>query len=84
MTEETNHVIQKFPEPTSKRKLQKVIGLVNWDRRFIPNLPSRLTPLHALLKKDVKFTWKEEHQKAIMEIKQEFMNTRQLYIIRKD
>lgn len=43
-------VIQDFPQPTTLRKLQEFLGLVNFYHRFVPRCANILAPLNALLK----------------------------------
>ncbi|BHF60333.1 hypothetical protein SprV_0100329700 [Sparganum proliferum] len=41
--------IQDFPPPTSKRQLQRFLGVVNFYRRFLPNCADTILPLTSLL-----------------------------------
>nr|VZI28875.1 unnamed protein product [Spirometra erinaceieuropaei] len=41
--------IRDFPPPTSKRQLQRFLGMVNFYRRFLPNCADTLLPLTSLL-----------------------------------
>ena len=45
--------ITKMPLPRSVNELQRFLGLVNYQGKFIPNLADHTTPLWNLLKKDV-------------------------------
>jgi hypothetical protein len=60
-----------FP-PTNLKELQSLLGKINFVRRFISNLSQKVLPFSPLLKlkKDQKFTWGDEQQKAFDEIKQ--------------
>lgn len=49
ITEETKKNILDFPRPKNKKELQACLGLINWDRRFIPNLSQYTTCMEALL-----------------------------------
>uniref|UniRef100_H3AL86 ribonuclease H n=1 Tax=Latimeria chalumnae TaxID=7897 RepID=H3AL86_LATCH len=49
--------IARAPEPTNVHELGSYLGLLNYYRRFIPNLSTRLAPLYKLLNKNVHFTW---------------------------
>ena len=84
MNEETKKNIIEFPTPSNKKKLQGFIGLANWDRRFIPELASILKPLNQLLKKDQKFIWTEEQEKAFLEVKRAFQKANKLFTIQED
>nr|VZI42160.1 unnamed protein product [Spirometra erinaceieuropaei] len=41
--------IREFPPPTSKRQLQRFLGMVNFYRRFLPNCADIILPLTTLL-----------------------------------
>nr|VZI47051.1 unnamed protein product [Spirometra erinaceieuropaei] len=41
--------IRDFPSPTSKRQLQRFLGMVNFYRRFFPNCADTILPLTSLL-----------------------------------
>ena len=41
--------IQDYLQPTSVRKIQEFLGMVNFNRRFIPNCADILRPLTDLL-----------------------------------
>ncbi|BHF85239.1 hypothetical protein SprV_1002840200 [Sparganum proliferum] len=41
--------IRDFPPPTSKRQLQRFLGIVNFYRRFLPNCADTILPLTSLL-----------------------------------
>eukprot|EP00730_Choanoeca_flexa_P009230 TRINITY_DN12614_c0_g2_i1.p1 TRINITY_DN12614_c0_g2~~TRINITY_DN12614_c0_g2_i1.p1 ORF type:complete len:1337 (+),score=253.89 TRINITY_DN12614_c0_g2_i1:1150-5160(+) len=61
--------ICKIKEPQNKHDVQVLLGLVNWIRRFLPNLAHHLTPLTNLLKKDKVFEWGEKEAAALQKIK---------------
>ena len=61
--------IVDMPEPTSVNEIRVFMGLVNFYRRFIPNLARLAAPLTGLTKKNVEFQWSANHQKAFKEIK---------------
>nr|VZI02434.1 unnamed protein product [Spirometra erinaceieuropaei] len=42
-------LIRDFPSPTSKRQLQRFLGMVNFYRRFLPNCADTILPLTSLL-----------------------------------
>jgi ribonuclease HI len=63
--------IDEVVPPTNLKELQSLLGKINFVRRFISNLSQKLLPFSPLLKlkKDQKFTWDDEQQKAFDEIK---------------
>lgn len=82
MNEDTKLAIQNFEKPRNKKAIQAFFGLVNWDRRFIKNLAKMIKPLEHLLKKNIKFEWMDEIQRAFGEIKRAFSEAPCLFIIR--
>ncbi|KAM1297743.1 hypothetical protein ACFX2F_024650 [Malus domestica] len=59
------------PSPTNKVKLQRLLGKINFLRRFIANLAGKIQPLTLLLRlKDKEnFEWGSPHQEAFDGIK---------------
>lgn len=84
INDETRLAVEKSHTPKNKKQLQAFLGLINWDRRFIPNLAELTKPLEKLLKKDAKFIWDVPQMKAFLEIKERFKNATELFIIRKN
>ncbi|KAF9761224.1 Retrovirus-related Pol polyprotein from transposon [Nosema granulosis] len=59
-------------ECKTKKDIQKIVGLLNWYREYIPGLSSRLTQITELLKtKDKKVHWTQEHMEIINKIRDE-------------
>ena len=60
--------IVDLPTPKTFKELRSVLGMVNFFRKFIPNLASVLAPLVALTKKEavkkVAKRWNSEHDQA--------------------
>ncbi|XP_057452690.1 uncharacterized protein LOC130744532 [Lotus japonicus] len=58
--------------PNSKKKLQSLLGKINFLRRFIANLSEKTKPFSPLLrlKKEETFRWEAEHHKAFDELKE--------------
>lgn len=63
--------IQNFRAPATKEELRSFLGLVTYLGRFIPDLGTTTEPLRQLIKKDVKFSWNQEHQIAFDKLKKE-------------
>ena len=62
--------ILQMPSPSSRQELQSFLGYLSYVRRHVPAL-SHITPtLSALLKKNVKFVWTNEHEKAFQKCKE--------------
>jgi RNase H-like domain found in reverse transcriptase len=62
--------IKVLPVPTNLGELRSVFGFISYYRNFIPGYSSLTAPLTKLLKKDVKWHWGEEQDKAYKAIKQ--------------
>ncbi|CAB1116805.1 unnamed protein product [Ectocarpus sp. CCAP 1310/34] len=62
-----------LPTPTNIKELRPVLGMVNYARKFTPNLAAITAPLVDLTKneavKSVSKRWGPEHDKAFAEIK---------------
>ena len=54
--------IMELPEPTNKKAVQGILGLINYVAKFIPKLFEVTSPLRELLQKDVHWYWEEHHK----------------------
>lgn len=61
--------VKDFPVPETRKNIRQFLGKVNFHHKFIPHNAIVLDPLHNLLRKDVKFIWSTECQKAFDKIK---------------
>ena len=68
----SQEAVRTMKSPTTKKELQKLIGKINFVRRFISNLSGRIEPLMGLvkIKSDDEFRWGAEQQQAFDEIKE--------------
>jgi hypothetical protein len=55
--------VQKMGPPRNAKELQRFLGFVGFNRRFIPKFSALAHPLYDLLKSP-EFEWREEHQDA--------------------
>jgi hypothetical protein len=64
--------VRTMVPPTTKRKLQQLIGKINFVRRFISNLSGQIEPFMELLKNKAneEIRWGAEQQRAFEEIKE--------------
>ena len=62
--EDKVQVIKTFPVPTDVPSVRSFLGLVGYYRRFIKNFSIIAGSLYDLLKKDAKFSWTADCQKA--------------------
>ena len=76
ISQKTISAIDKIEAPTTKVELQSLIGKINFIQRFISTLSGKIQPFSSLLKlkADQEFVWREEHQKALDEIKHYLVN----------
>jgi hypothetical protein len=74
--------IDEVVPPTNLKKLQSLLGKINFARRFISNLSQKVLPFSPLLriKKGQKFVSGDEQQKAFNEIKEYMRNHKYWYL----
>ena len=56
--------MQNAPVPQNIIKIKSFLGLINYYRKFLPDLSSLLAPLNNLLQKGTKWNWTETQQTA--------------------
>lgn len=61
--------IKNFPVPKTQKNVRQFLGKINFYHEYIPKSALILDPLHNLLRKNQKFVWSEECQKAFDTIK---------------
>ena len=61
--------VSEFPPPTTKKELQRFLGLVGYYRSFCRNFSTVVFPLTELLKGGAKFVWSSACQKAFDNVK---------------
>ncbi|CAN6713622.1 unnamed protein product [Malus baccata var. baccata] len=71
MDKNKSRAILESPPPTNKVQLQRLLGKINFLRRFIANLAGKIQPLTPLLRlKDKEnFEWGPTHQQAFDSVK---------------
>lgn len=70
----TVDAIAKAPVPTNVTEVKSFCGLANYYGKFVSNMAGTLSPLYKLLRKDVKFDWSTECNKAFETIKRAIMS----------
>jgi len=65
--------VLSWPKPKNVKDIRKFLGLANYYRRFIKNFAQVARPMNALMKKDVKWQWGQEQQKAFDKLKKIFI-----------
>ena len=64
--------IQEWPIPTMVKQVRSFLGFGNFYRRLISQYSDIAKPLTNLTKKDKKFEWNDECQKAFDNLKKQF------------
>ena len=62
--------IHNLATPTDKPALKRVLGSLNWLKKYIKNYSRKTHVLYELLRKDVEFIWTDVHERAFQEIKE--------------
>lgn len=62
--------VLKAPPPQNVSQLRSFLGLVNYYRKFLPNLSSVLHPLNCLLQLGNKWHWSQDCEKAFKQAKE--------------
>ena len=61
--------IKNAPEPENVQQLRSFLGLLNYYRKFLPNLATLIQPLNDLLQKDKKWIWSDKCAHAVQAAK---------------
>ncbi|KAM9991285.1 hypothetical protein ACTFIZ_004690 [Dictyostelium cf. discoideum] len=54
--------------PSNKKELQRILGVINYFRKYIPNLAKKLNSIYRLLKDDVNYEWNINHTNTLKSI----------------
>ena len=66
--------IQEVPVPENPTELKSFLGLVNYYRKFIPDMSTLVNPLNRLLAHDVPWGWTQDCQEAFQKLKEALLN----------
>ncbi|KAL5266101.1 hypothetical protein ACHWQZ_G006677 [Mnemiopsis leidyi] len=61
--------VKKIPAPRTLRECQKVMGFLNYNRKFVKGFAGLAKPIYQLIDKKRKFIWTRECQEGFDEIK---------------
>uniref|UniRef100_A0A0S7EQV5 ribonuclease H n=1 Tax=Poeciliopsis prolifica TaxID=188132 RepID=A0A0S7EQV5_9TELE len=67
--EDKIQAILKMPPPADKTGVLRIMGMINFIGKFIPNLSARMTNIRRLLYNDSQFQWTEVHEQEWKELK---------------
>ncbi|XP_046746420.1 uncharacterized protein K02A2.6-like [Diprion similis] len=68
-TENSIEAVLEFRTPENAEEVRSFLGLINFSSRFIPDLATTSEPLRRLTKKNHKFEWNKEQERAFQELK---------------
>ncbi|KAG1136878.1 hypothetical protein G6F37_010104 [Rhizopus arrhizus] len=66
--------IVDWPRPRNVTEVNRFVGMVQYYRRYIPNLSTIMCPLNHIKKKNVAFVWKEEQEASFKACKEALVN----------
>ncbi|WP_256468963.1 reverse transcriptase domain-containing protein [Wolbachia endosymbiont of Psylliodes chrysocephala] len=72
-------IIKDYKRPTNLKTLRGFLGILHYFKRMVPDLTKKEIPLIELLRKNTKWKWTEEREKAFQEIKEEFTERAKIY-----
>lgn len=67
-------VVKEFPIPKTPKQVRSYLGFINYYRGFIKDCAQHALPLTELTRKNVKFRWTEECQKAMDYLSNQIIN----------
>ena len=59
-----------MPTPAEKQSLQRLLGMITYLAKFLPNLSDVTEASRHLLDKDVLWQWDDTHENALNQVKQ--------------
>lgn len=63
------NAITDWPTPKTVKQIRQFLGVASWYRRFIKDFAATATPLTALTRKNAKWSWDKEQQRAFEQLK---------------
>jgi len=64
------NIIMDWPTPKTAKQVKSLLGICNFNRRYIMGYSQHSAALRMLLPKDVKFRWEEAEKTAFQDLKQ--------------
>jgi len=77
-------VIESLQAPINRKALQRLLGLLQFFRRHIPNFSKRTFNMRKLLKQGVKYEWTDECNQELIHLKEALITNPILQPIRED
>ena len=78
MNDDRVEAVRNLRPPRTVKETMKVLGFLNYNKKFCPNYSRITRPLYALLRKGQKFYWSEECQAAFDQVKEVICNSTNL------
>lgn len=66
--------VRQYPKPKNAEEVKRFVAFLNYYRRFIKNFAHIVQPLNQLTRKNVKFLWDDNCQKAFETLKTKLIN----------
>ena len=66
--------IVNIPPPKNVTEIRRFVGTASWYRRFVPNFSATIAPLTNLTKKNVRWSWTPECDRAFKAIKESLVS----------
>lgn len=66
--------VKSFPLPVNVHSVRQFLGLAGYFRKYIKDFATIAKPLTHLIKKDVQFSWGNEHQEAFEALKEKLVS----------
>ena len=63
-------VIVEMPRPTDKAGVQRLLGMLNYVGKFVPNMSDLTPPLRVLQHKETEWHWFERQERSFVAIKE--------------
>lgn len=67
--EEKIQAIMELDAPKNVPELRRVLGMIRYLGRYLPNLATVLEPMNELLQKDREFAWESQQEEAFTQVK---------------
>ncbi|XP_063240892.1 LOW QUALITY PROTEIN: uncharacterized protein LOC134541400 [Bacillus rossius redtenbacheri] len=77
-------LIEEKQAPKTRKQLQKLMGLLNWLRSFVPDFATITAPMTDLLSPKAKFRWTPAADNALRQVKYRFRNCHTLSRLKPD
>lgn len=62
--------VAEMPRPTDKAGVQRLLGMLNYVSKFIPNMSDLTAPLRQLILQEVEWHWHEQQEQSFKAIKE--------------